>query len=625
VEDGFYFVIQSLSKNNFTQKVPIATTEDKIKLEFYPEGGSLLTNNIQRIVYRAVDPFGQPANISGSVYDMQNNRVGMGKILKEGVGLISLMPMPNQTYTFNIESKYGKGQKAEMPQAILNGSAFTLSKTEESTLRVDIHNTGNSIGKELTVAIIEKGEVKMSFDLLAKQKNSIDLLTDSLPLGIIQFAVFNDQGKIVSQRLLYNTPNKDTNIDISTHLSHNPENEEIDISIDMNNFISQFGIDQVDIRIVDTQNLYRTAAKQQYNFLKYPLLTATPKTVLDIYITNIELIANYHNYYNLNDIMNGIDYKTVIRPKTFSGTITDKNGSRIPNATVMAIHSDTQLISTTRSDQNGKFVFKNSTKTKDVIMKAINDSGKKTYQVHLDRTFDETLEELILIESFKIKPVYSIDTTFEYFNTNADLLKLAGSETKSKKPKSISTSQIMLQSGTSLLDAIKIIKPYNITNNQIVFYGTNNSFLNQQGALIIIDGQKMGTSISTLNTISALEVASINVSTNPVDIQQYTGLNSVGIIEIKTKGNLDKNTISKEKDELSSPTQFKQSNFSKQAWQHQTTLYWEPNAIVDQNGMINLKLKLSEIRSDFKIQIDVSSPEGITHHQSTTFSTLSGK
>lgn len=92
-----------------------------------------------------------------------------------------------------------------------------------------------------------------------------------------------------------------------------------------------------------------------------------------------------------------------------------------------------------------------------------------------------------------------------------------------------------LHSGSSILDAIKMIKPYTMQGDLIIFPGGTNSFLAQDGALIVIDGQKMGTSSSVLSSVSPYDVESIDISTKPIDIQQYTGLNSVGLIDIKTK------------------------------------------------------------------------------------------
>lgn len=625
VEDGLYFEIQTVGKTRITQKIPVPTSADRIYVEFYPEGGKLLTNNIQRIVYRAIDPFGNPADVSGNVYDQMNNQAGVGKILKPGLGLISLMPAPGQTYVFKIDSKQGNGQKFEMPDAILDGSAFTLVKTEKDNIKANINNTGKLIGQNITIAAISGGEIYLSYELKAQQKNSLQIANKDLPIGLINFVVLDSLGKIVSERMIFNTPNEDIDIAIETHMKPSETNGEVEIIINAQSFINQFGKSTIDVKVVDAQNLYRNSSGSNYNFLKYPLLTSTPQTVLDIYITNIELIANTYRYFGLQHIVDGKNYlEQKGAGKFFSGTVTDKNNVQIPNATVMVVHANNPSIASTITDENGRFVFPILNKSKDMVVKAISENGKKTYSVQLDHSFDETLEEILMMESFKVKTVYSTDDTPEYFELNSNLLKLAGSETKVKKPREMSNSEKMLQSGSSILDVIRMIKPFTLKGNQIVFYGSTNSFLNQQGALIVIDGQKMGTSIDALNTVNPHEVSSINISTEPIDIQQYTALNSVGIIEIRTHGGMNSLRSLNEKESLPM-SEFQQENFSENVWKHQTTLLWQPNASLDENGKLKLKLKLSELRTNVVVQVDITSANGITHQQSAIFSTVDKK
>ena len=627
IENGLYFVIKTTGKSNICQKLPIYTTSDKIKVEFFVEGGEMLCNNIQRIVYRATDPFGKPTGISGKVFDKLNNQAGIGKILKNGVGLINLMPTLNQVYTLNIDSDYGNGQKFELPKVYSNGSAIVLMKTEEKSMQLTVNNSVNVVGQALSFVAVSKGEIRMTFDFTAEQKNNFKINTEQLPIGIINLMIINKKSEILSERLVYNIPNKDVNIDIQTHLKPLKTNGEVDVAIDMNNFINEFGMGRVDIKVIDTQNLYKKPNDLQYNYLEYPLYTATPKTVLDIFMTNIELIANEYRYFNYHDIINKENYDEIEKWKSLSGFVYDKYDNAVSNATVMLVRSNDPSLVTTTSDYKGHFVFDKISKSNDIVVKAFSKDGKKTYNVRLDRSFDVTLDEILLMESFVKKEYYDTENTPTYVNINENYLRLAGSENKDKKIKESLNSTLLLQSGTSILDVIRMIKPFDLLNgNEIVFYGGNNSINNQQGALIVIDGQKMGTSIAALNNVNPFEVISVNVSTNPNDIQKYTGLNTVGLIEIRTRGNIgtSSNCIDEkqEKDTSELSASFIQSDFTDKVWKYQTTLYWEPNASVNENGMIELKLKLSEIKSEFMVVVDVTTDNGITHQQTTTFSTI---
>lgn len=150
-----------------------------------------------------------------------------------------------------------------------------------------------------------------------------------------------------------------------------------------------------------------------------------------------------------------------------------------------------------------------------------------------------------------------------------DLYKV---ETKTKPP-----YKTLLENGTPIMEVLKTIKPYNMYGNKIVFQGSANSLLAQDGALIIIDGISRGTDATVLNALNPYDIDKINISTNPTDIQRYTGLNSVGIIEIETKKG--SGFIEKVPETISDDQQFESPNYAKKGetksidWR--STLYWK--------------------------------------------------
>jgi len=103
--------------------------------------------------------------------------------------------------------------------------------------------------------------------------------------------------------------------------------------------------------------------------------------------------------------------------------------------------------------------------------------------------------------------------------------------------------KIALEKGTPLLDVIRIIKPYTVQGELIFFRGVN-SIMMPEGALIVLDGTILGTHISDLSFIDPKNVDKLKVSTEPKDILKYSGVNSVGLIEITTKkGDMEKNEL----------------------------------------------------------------------------------
>ncbi len=149
------------------------------------------------------------------------------------------------------------------------------------------------------------------------------------------------------------------------------------------------------------------------------------------------------------------------------------------------------------------------------------------------------------------------------------------------------TKPLQKQEGYSpertIFDILMQIKPYRMVDSKIIFTSSGvNSINNQDGALIVVDGINSGTDSRILNGIPVADIAKITASTSVMDIQRYTGLNNVGIIEIFTKKGGNKDTIEDESD----------GNIS-------NSLFWDPTISTNSFGRASISFinyKTSPIR-----------------------------
>ena len=91
-------------------------------------------------------------------------------------------------------------------------------------------------------------------------------------------------------------------------------------------------------------------------------------------------------------------------------------------------------------------------------------------------------------------------------------------------------------SHNDVFSMIQQIKPFRLTDGRIIFTSvapdTNGR---QDGALIVVDGIMLGQDPRVIENMNPSDIDRINVSTEFVDIQRYTGFNTTGVIEIWTK------------------------------------------------------------------------------------------
>jgi len=159
-------------------------------------------------------------------------------------------------------------------------------------------------------------------------------------------------------------------------------------------------------------------------------------------------------------------------------------------------------------------------------------------------------------------------------------------------------------SGYRIWDIIQQIKPYQMQGGKIVFSnGGNNSINFQDGALIIIDGIKTGTDADVLNTISVSNIAKINISTNPTDIQRYTGLNNVGVIEIIMKKGSD--VIEEGKQMIPVKT---------------ATVFWEPDLTTDKSGKASISFFNDTTPYTVILTVEGISTDGLAGYSAVQYS-----
>ncbi|TAL65377.1 MAG: hypothetical protein EPN88_09660 [Bacteroidetes bacterium] len=166
----------------------------------------------------------------------------------------------------------------------------------------------------------------------------------------------------------------------------------------------------------------------------------------------------------------------------------------------------------------------------------------------------------------------------------------------------------VIQTGYSsdrkVMDILMQIKPYRLQDGMI-FFGmrTALSINSQEGALIIIDGIKMGTNPEILNNIPVVDIAKITASTNPIDIQRYSAMNSTGIIEVTMKKWDDSIKAKKPAIDINS-----------------STIFWGPDITTDASGKASISFFNNNKSFDVLISVDGLTTNGLVGTNSIQYS-----
>jgi hypothetical protein len=624
--NGEPFIIELTdNKDEWKKEVFLPSTLDPLVINFYPEGGTIVAGISAKIGFTAFNKWGIPMNIEGLVVNQEGKQVGMAKTFTKGMGLFSVENDGKQKLRLVLSGKTGLNQTFDLPIPNASGLAFSVSKTDADFISANLVFADK---QKYSIALIATSGSSLNWaaSMEINGVGRIKIPIETLPQGINLISIFRSDRKFLAERLVFVDKKQQLKVVVQPDKNNLKQGESMKMKVRLTDENNQPVSGTVSVSIVDSFRKTGTAPQIEEYLLAGPELETPFSLISEAFngqITNSALM----DVFLVTNRLKGFDWQKIMQFKSenatdynnenngISGIVTDKDGNKINKAKVSMVNNKNMQILTTTTNQDGLFSFSNLSQTgkEDFTAKATDPEGKRELNIVFNRNFEDRIADYVSKMGLKSK-LLNNDQIAEpnYFRNNPDLFikapKIIKANTISKD-----NQQKMLSTSTSLLEVIKTIKPYHLMSNMIVFYGSENSLTHQGGALIVLDGQQLGTDISALSGISPMDVDHINVSTNPMDIQRYTGLNSVGLIEIFSKKaptfDKAKESTNQYKDGYLVPKVFpvETSNPKRDL---RTTLQWIPELNIDATGQTEISVTSGKVLSDFMIEVQGMSTNG---------------
>ena len=595
---------------NFTYIRSFHVDTEKLKVKFYAEGGNFVAGTPVKVGFHVTNIAGQPVPVSAEVRAENGEIVARAGTLLPGFGFFPLIGEPGKHYFFCIVEGPGKGQQFEVPGFQKSGFSFSVTKQDSLYIYANLIFTDND-EHQVSLLATRGTNLLWASEMKISGGGRVKIPKAGLPGGLCLLSVFDRKQELIGERLIY---------------TDRPYPEKLDIA----DSSGKAECDQPFSVVVDPSGFKGIAGKMVIS-VSASCMNTNPdnfipdfevNSLLDTYIPELQTIVhdgvfsgNILNYILISERLKGYSLNSaagfdpaapdISQKKIWlSGQVLDEDKNLVQNAKVSLINRVNAQMMNVTTNENGHFVFPGVAPepAADYVIKAISPDGNSKLEVVPDGSIADRLSKkvknFLTLMAFENKPEFSTD----FFENNPWLFSKI--RRKSFEPPPNESYKQFLKSGSSVMDAIKMIKPYQLVDNdKIVFPGGNNSLMAQDGALIVIDGQKMGTSASVISNISPSDVESIRISTNPMDIHRYTGLNSVGLIEIKTYNG--KSLLEEEKARRMGGLE--KSTFSK--GDREMTLFW---STVDFNGKnpVSFEVFANKIKGDFLIEIRAIDKEG---------------
>ncbi|WP_248724477.1 TonB-dependent receptor plug domain-containing protein [Seonamhaeicola sp. ML3] len=476
---------------SISRAVPVVL--DHIDLQFFPESGKIIAGTENKIAFKALNEFGKPVDISGDIYDNNDNVVSPFKSFHDGMGAFDLNVNSNASYYAKITSPFKSEKNIELPKVYSNGTRFSvkvdslntviqLFSTEKEQLFLEIRNASKTLLKKP----------------ISNNKMFI-LNTKDYPIGISKFTILNAKNNILAERLVFLNPHKKLNIDITLNKEIYNTREKVKATITTTDFNNNPIPSNLSLSIADNK-LLTVADDKQDHILSGLLLSSelkgkihkpafyfNPKEAKSFRALDyIMLTHGWRDYINTSELTyENAEYKPEQNDMHY-GTVVTKKGKPV-EATLLLFDNKGNKVLVFKTNKNGEFHFKSKQNTTSTLL-AYTDDGQK-------------LEIKKGYIKYRPKP-NTLESENTPFKENPRLIN----KTPQQKPiKKKVNANVALDDDTDALDEVVVVG-YGTSNKASVvgaisYIKTKDILSSQNDIAQVLQGQVPGVTVTQNSTV----------------------------------------------------------------------------------------------------------------------------
>ena len=643
-------------------KKNIVKSNQKIDLQFFPEGGNSIVNINSKLAFKAINSNGVGVNVKGEVINSKGENIALFKSQFQGAGVINFKPLPNEKYfaVLTDNSTYPINKISS------NGYSMLINNINKKSVKIKIQASKELLSKPFYVigTIRNNKYYQGKFDFRGKPSTSLEIPKSKLPSGVLTITVFDHTMKPWAERIVFINKKESLIVNAKVDKTQQKEKKEIKVNINVRNTEGRPVSTNLSLSISNLKNYKKNVNSR--NITSYLLLESeikghikepgfyfndnnrSTKFKLDlIMLTNGWRRFNWMNKSKKNSY-------SFEKGKTITGLAKTMNNKVLKNSLLKIIAINEEQIQTfkTQTNINGKFMvdefnFRDSTKVifnlpsnkknplnvriKLDLPKSINKSLPESnyFNYSYSKLSNNELKTYKAIQKKKTQD--SISNIDPFLNTNTTILNEVKITSKIK-PKTNTTPSLYgvkpdatiypnTNTGETLISMISSISGVHMKNIKRIGFDDKKILIrgNDSPPIWIVDGVEYtvsGGSVPNIN-INNIERIEVLKSSNKAAIYGPRAKNGVILLYTKKaqkEKNL-KNIFSSEfniagyekSKEFYSPKYVSNNKLQKD---NSVTLYWNPLIETDKNGNASIIFNCSNTTTNLQLVIDALSEFG---------------
>lgn len=217
--------------------VPIPIRQQKIDLQFFPEGGNLINGIVNKVAFKAIDENGQPFNFKGLIVSSSGEVLSAAESFYKGMGSLKLIPQENETYSFQVNEPFKIDSLYELPKASKSGISLSISDLQKNGKQYAVVRASDDLKGKSGKFIISKGNQTISaLDFNFSTQDNWELAYENLGVGVYNLQVTDQNNTPLSERLLFANPQQQLNINIKTDKKAYQAREKTEVNVTITDY-----------------------------------------------------------------------------------------------------------------------------------------------------------------------------------------------------------------------------------------------------------------------------------------------------------------------------------------------------------------------------------------------------
>ncbi|TYR34208.1 carboxypeptidase regulatory-like domain-containing protein [Sphingobacterium phlebotomi] len=376
-------------------------------VQFFPEGGDLLAGVSKKLAFKAVSSTGKGLKIEGKIIDSKKKEVVSFNDVAFGMGAIDFMPVAGESYKAMVSFENGEQRTYDLPEVKAEGINVVLHSEDDASLQMGL--IANDVFYEKMANqpfyVLGQSNGHLVYAAQATLKNSsvlISLPKDKLPNGIVQLSIMQPDGKLLSERLVFNQSQPLLNIDVKTDKTTYTKKEGVKLSLHgliTDSLKSNYSVSVID----DAKVPYND--DQELGILSNYLLTSDLKGYVEqpnYYFNeknenreealNALLMTQGFRRFSYDDLVTEKLPQVQFMPEqgiTLSGILRLNTGRPQPNGGLLLSIPSRNIRKDAYTDNQGRFIFENLVfpDSSKVTINARGNDNFRNLVINMDQTY----------------------------------------------------------------------------------------------------------------------------------------------------------------------------------------------------------------------------------------------